>query len=76
MFEYLKNINEKLYIRGKTVEKNIKAASNSFYDSYLDLLEEFLKEIVSESQADIKARNTCGELLRNAEIKKFLFENV
>ncbi len=76
MFEYLKNINEKLYIRGKTVEKNIKAASNSFYDSYLDLLEEFLKEIVSESQAEIKARNTCGELLRNAEIKKFLFENV
>ena len=35
--------NESLTMRYKTLERNIKAKSNSFYDSYLDLLESTIK---------------------------------
>lgn len=35
----------RVYERYITVERNIKAASNSFYDSYLDLLEEPVKAV-------------------------------
>lgn len=37
MFEFLKQLDERLYVRYQTLERNIKAASNSFYDSFLDL---------------------------------------
>ncbi len=37
MFAYLKMVDERLYSRYLTVERNVKAASNSFYDSYLDM---------------------------------------
>ena len=34
MFEKLNQISDRVFNRYVTVEKNIKAASNSFYDSY------------------------------------------
>ena len=47
MFKHLQEIDYKLYERYLTLEKNIKAGSNSFYDAYLDLQEQFVKRITS-----------------------------
>ena len=71
MFKHLKEIDYKLYERYLTLEKNIKAGSNSFYDAYLDLQEQFVKGIALFCEFDIKARETCGELLRRDDIKNF-----
>ena len=43
MFKFLQEIDGKLYQRYLTIERNVKAGSNSFYDSYLDLQEQFVK---------------------------------
>ena len=71
MFKHLQKIDYKLYERYLTLEKNIKAGSNSFYDAYLDLQEQFVKDVAVFCEFDIKARETCGELLRREEIKNF-----
>ncbi len=71
MFKHLKEIEYKLYDRYITLEKNIKAGSNSFYDAYLDLQEQFVKDVAVFCEFDIKARETCGELLRREDIKIF-----
>jgi hypothetical protein len=71
MFKHLREIDYKLYERYLTLEKNIKAGSNSFYDAYLDLQEQFVKGIAVFCEFDIKARETCGELLRRDDVKKF-----
>lgn len=71
MFESLKSINERVFNRAKTVEKNIKAASNSFYDSYLDLTEELLKTIAETANIELTTRMTCGDILRYNEFKSF-----
>lgn len=72
MFKFLRQISERLYNRGQTVEKNIRSASNSFYDSYLDMLEEFLKEVAVKSDIELSARMTCGDILHNVSIKNYL----
>ena len=41
MFSFLKDLDYRLFERYRTLERNIKSASNSFYDSYLDLQEQF-----------------------------------
>ena len=71
MFKHLQEIDYKLYERYLTLEKNIKAGSNSFYDAYLDLQEQFVKDVAVFCAFDIKARETCGELLRRDDIKNF-----
>lgn len=71
MFKHLQEIDYKLYDRYLTLEKNIKAESNSFYDAYLDLQEQFVKGIAVFCGFDIKVRETCGELLRREDIKNF-----
>ena len=71
MFKHLREIDYKLYERYLTLEKNIKAGSNSFYDAYLDLQEQFVKDVAVFCEFDIKARETCGELLRREDIKNF-----
>lgn len=45
MFKHLQEIDYKLYERYLTLEKNIKAGSNSFYDAYLDLQEQFVEAV-------------------------------
>ena len=71
MFKHLQEMDYKLYERYLTLEKNIKAGSNSFYDAYLDLQEQFVKGIALFCEFDIKARETCGELLRRDDIENF-----
>lgn len=71
MFKYLRELDYKLYERYLTLEKNIKAGSNSFYDAFLDLQEQFVKDVAIFCCFDIKARETCGELLRREDIKSF-----
>ena len=71
MFKHLQKIDYKLYERYLTLEKNIKAGSNSFYDAYLDLQEQFVKDVAVFCGFDIKARETCGELLRRDDVKNF-----
>ena len=71
MFKHLQKIDYKLYERYLTLEKNIKAGSNSFYDAYLDLQEQFIKTVAIFCNFDIKIRETCGELLRRDDIENF-----
>ena len=71
MFKHLQEIDYKLYERYLTLEKNIKAGSNSFYDAYLDLQEQFVKDVAVFCGFDIKAKETCGELLRRDDVKNF-----
>ena len=74
MFEYLQEIDEKIYDRYLTVEKDINGASNSFYDSYLDLQENFLKAVVERNGIALAPHISCGELLKRPEVKE-LFLN-
>ena len=76
MFRYLLEIDTKLYERYLTVEKNIKSASNSFYDSYLDLQEQFIKKIVVEQSYEIKLQETCGTILKKQEVKRYFQEEL
>ncbi len=75
MFEYLNAVDRSVVNRCNTVVRNIKAASNSFYDSYLDLLEEFIKEIAEDNGFDMTGK-TCGAIIRQTEIKDFLINKV
>lgn len=76
MFEYLIRIEPRIYDRFLTVERNIKSASNSFYDSYLDMQEQFIKHIVMEAGIDYKSNETCGALLKKPEVKSLLIETL
>ncbi|MBR2987422.1 MAG: hypothetical protein IKC63_05335 [Clostridia bacterium] len=69
MFDFLDAIDHKLYERYLTLERNIKARSNSFYDSYLDLQENVIKFILAEAKFEIKIQETCGAILRKPDIK-------
>ena len=71
MFKHLQEIDYKVYERYLTLEKNIKAGSNSFYDAYLDLQEQFVKDVAIFCGFDVKAKETCGELLRREDVKNF-----
>ena len=74
MFDFLDNIDHNLYERYLTLERNIKARSNSFYDSYLDLQEHFVKLVLIEQAFEIKVQETCGAILRKAEVKAYFME--
>ena len=50
--------------RYRTVERNIKSKSNSFYDSFLDLLENTIKRILVLENLPYDEKFTCGTLLR------------
>ena len=71
MFKFLQEIDGKLYQRYLTLERNIKAGSNSFYDAYLDLQEQFIKNVALFCGLDIKARESCGDLLRREDVRNF-----
>ena len=76
----LKMINDLTYFdnsivgRYRTVERNIKSKSNSFYDSYLDLLENTIKRILILEEVAYDEKFTCGTLLRDESIINF-FKN-
>ena len=76
MFSFLDRIDHNLYERYLTLERNVKARSNSFYDSYLDLQEHFIKLVLSERGFEIKVQETCGAILRKADVKAYFTESL
>lgn len=64
--------NDSLTTRFNTLERNIKSKSNSFYDSYLDLLEATIKYILDENSIAYDDSRTCGYLVKEDSIKNFL----
>lgn len=74
MFEFLRKISDKIYSRYLTVERNIRSASNSFYDSFLDLQEELVKFVAINEMVDLGNKRTCGDILKLEEIKKIFLE--
>lgn len=67
-----KLFNESLTTRFNTLERNIKSKSNSFYDSYLDLLEATIKYFLYENNVSYDDSRTCGYLVKEESIKNFL----
>ncbi len=76
MFRFLESIDRNLYERYLTLERNIKARSNSFYDAYLDLQEHFIKLALSEPALEIKVQETCGAILRKEEVRAYFMESL
>ena len=62
--------------RYRTVERNIKSKSNSFYDSFLDLLENTIKRILVLEEVPYDEKFTCGTLLREESIERFFKEEI
>ena len=71
-----KLFNDSLTMRFNTLERNIKSKSNSFYDSYLDLLEATIKYFLDENNVVYDQSRTCGYLVKEESIKKFLLVNL
>lgn len=67
-------INETINSRFLTMEINIKSKSNSYYDSYLDLLEGTIKYILDSQNIKYDESKTCGYILRNKEIESYFKE--
>ena len=69
MFKFLEKIDIRLYERYLTVERNIKAASNSFYDAYLDMQEQFVKLVCERFGIDISVHESCVAILKKENVK-------
>lgn len=67
MFDFLQQIDQRVYERYLTLERNIKSGANSFYDAYLDLQEQFVRFVLVEMGLDATARETCGALLKRED---------
>ena len=76
MFEFLSLLGEPIKCRYETVEHNIKSASNSFYDSYLDLLEATVKTIAENEDIPFDDSKTCGAIVRSEALQKYLRESL
>lgn len=72
----MKLFNDSLTMRFNTLERNIKSKSNSFYDSYLDLLEATIKYFLDENNVVYDQSRTCGFLVKEESIKSFLLVNL
>ncbi len=72
----MKLFNDSLTMRFNTLERNIKSKSNSFYDSYLDLLEATIKYFLDENNVVYDQSRTCGFLVKEESIKIFLLVNL
>lgn len=76
MFSFLEELHHNLYERYLTLERNIKARSNSFYDAYLDLLECFVKHLMLNEGYVCGSNETCGALLRKDEVRRYFTERL
>ena len=72
----MKLFNDSLTSRFNTLERNIKSKSNSFYDSYLDLLEATIKYILDENSIEYDDSRTCGHLVKVDYVKSFLLDEL
>ena len=70
MLDFLAYFGNKVVGRYKTVESNIRSRSNSFYDAFLDLLEDTVKAILMKEDIGYDGR-TCGEILREPDVNNF-----
>ena len=68
--------NDSLTMRLNTLERNIKSKSNSFYDSYLDLLEATIKYFLDENNIPYDDSRTCGYIVKEGNAKTFLIESL
>lgn len=72
MYELLLKIDSKLGQRYKTIETNIKAKSNSFYESLLALLEGLARLIANKEKIEIDSEyDTLIGILRVKDFKKY-----
>ena len=76
MFKFLQEIDGKLYQRYLTIERNVKAGSNSFYDSYLDLQEQFVKMVAVGGGFEFGVRDSVGDLLRKDSLKEYFLQTL
>ena len=76
MYQFLKALDERINSRYLTVMRNVRASSNSFYDSYLDLLEETMKSIADKFEYKYEDNITCGHLVKKVEMKSILIEKL
>ena len=76
MINDLSYFDDSIVGRYRTVERNIKSKSNSFYDSFLDLLENTIKRILILENVQFDEKFTCGTLLREESIEKFFKEKI
>lgn len=72
----MKILNESITNRFTTLLVNIKSKSNSFYDSYLDLLESTIKYFLDENSVYYDDSRTCGFLVKEESVKLFLVEKL
>ena len=72
----IKLFTDTLNSRFETLERNIKSKSNSFYDSYLDLLEETIKYFLIENNISFDESRTCGFIVKTDEAKAFFFNKL
>ena len=68
MFDFLADLGFEIQARYKTVVRDIKSKSNSFYDAYLDLQEASIKSIIDANGITYDESRTCGYLLRNEDV--------
>ena len=76
MFKFLQEMDGKLHQRYLTLERNIKAGSNSFYDAYLDLQEQFVKTVALGCGIEFRVRDSVGDLLRKNELKEYFLQTL
>lgn len=76
MFEFLKELDASLYERYRTLERNVRSASNSFYDAYLDLQEQFLRCVIQAEGIDSESGGSGGSLLRHPACRALWLERI
>ena len=86
-FSFLNDIDRKLYQRYMTVEINIAASSNSYYDSLMDLTEAFIMKVVDSKKlfvnngskkmvASLKEENVKKYFLNTINIESEIYEKI
>lgn len=76
MFECLKELDEAIFNRYRTLERNIKIKSNSFYDAYLSLVEALIKFILDNEHIVYDDTRTCGYIIKLDNVSDFLFDKM
>lgn len=72
VINYLGLLDKSILARYKTLEKNIKNRSNSYYDSYLDLFECTLKVLLVKNNIEFDNSKTFGMLLKCNNVIDYL----
>ena len=75
MFDFLKEIDGRLYERYLTLERNVKAGSNSFYDAYLDMQEHFVKLVCDGLSMELQKSKNIHSFSHCLKLLMFHFDN-